>query len=180
MGYSADIRVVEENIISLLKNKDQRGMELLYDRYGNVIFGFLFQVLRSDELAEEALEEVFMRVWRSIEFYDPKKERLFTWVINIVRQNTTSKLKLLELNGRDRPVEGLNNSSHYNPESENVAELIKGMSKEQKSAMEGIYFMGFDHKYISEKLSIPVNNLKNLVRATLRMLKSETVSEVKQ
>lgn len=179
MAYSADIRVVEDNIISLLKNKDQRGMELLYDRYGNIIYGFLFQVLKSDELAEEAMEEVCMRVWRSIEVFDPKKERLFTWVINIARQNTSSKLKLLELNGRETPVKSSNNPSHYNPESSGVRDIVENLGEEQKSTMEGIYFMGLNHKYISEKINIPGNNLKNLVRSTLKMLITASSSAAK-
>lgn len=172
MAYSAGIRVVEDNIISLLKNRDQRGMEILYDRYGNIIYGFLFQVLKSDELAEEAMEEVMMRVWRSIEVYDPKKERLFTWVINIARQNTSSKIKFLELNGREVPVELGKNLSHYNPESAVVRDMVDHMDPDQKNTIEGIYFSGLNHKYISEKLHIPGNNLKNLVRATLKMLKT--------
>lgn len=171
MAYSTDIRVVEENIISLLKNKDQRGMELLYDRYGNIIYGFLFQVFKSDELSEEGLEEVFMRAWRGIEVYDPKKERLFTWIIGLARQHVTAKLKLLGLNRQNEQELIINNSTHYNPESVGVREIINGLDQDQKNIVEGIYFMGHSYKYISDKLNIPVSNLKNQVRSTLKILK---------
>lgn len=180
MAYSANIRVVEDNIISLLKNKDQRGMELLYDRYGNIIYGFLFQVLKSDDLAEEALEEVYMRVWRSIDLYDPKKERLLTWVINLARQNTTSKLKMSQSNGRKASSEQANNSFHYNPESASIKATLENIDSEQKYILEGIYFMGYSYKYVSEKLNLPVNNLKNIVRETLRTIRDSKALVTKQ
>ena len=169
MAYSSDIRVVEENIISLLKKKDQRGIELFYDRYSNVIYGFLYRVLQSDELAEEALIEVCMRVWRTIETFDSEKERLFTWTINIARQQAVSKLKNSAFAGIEKNDDYLSNF-HYNPESIGARDIIKNLDDNQQLIIEGIYFFGYDYKKMAEKLNISLHDLKINIRSVLKII----------
>lgn len=168
MAYSADIRVVEENIISLLKNKDQRGMEMLYDTYGNVVYGFLFHVLQSDELAEEALEAVFLRAWRSINTLDSSKQRLFTWIIDLARQSVKSKLKFDKSPGK--LSDHSNWSEHYNPDAAGTRNLVKQLDKSQRKVLEEIYFKGIDFKELVIRTVLPANNLKTMVRSVLKML----------
>jgi RNA polymerase sigma-70 factor, ECF subfamily len=180
MAFSAEIRVVEVNIISLLMNKDQRGMEFLYDLYGNVIYGFLFQVLQSDELAEDTLEEVFMRVWRSIETFDPKKKRLFTWIVNIARQTAMVKIKQYQLKSLNNICEKSLPAEHYNPESAGIKELVIQLDKKQRHILEEIYFKGVDYKELAHKTELPSGNLKSMVRSVLKMLQISPLEEPKQ
>ena len=171
MAYTADARVIEDNIVSLLRNKDQRGMELFYDRYSTTLYGFLFRTLQSDELAEEALMEVCLRVWRSIEVFDPDKERLLTWAINMARQNAVSKIKSADTTGKVTAYDELNNV-HYDPESVLTRELINKLDDNQKTAIEGMYFFDYSYKTISEKLNIEAADLKKNIRSVLKMLQA--------
>ena len=171
MAYSANIRVVEDNIISLLKNKDQRGMEMLYDKYGNVIYGFIYNILKSDEQSEECFYEVFIRVWHSIDFFDPSQQRLFTWVINMARQSAVKKSQDSTFVKNSR-VKGDNLflETAYNPEAVGTVDLVKQLDKRQLKVIEEIYFEGKDYKELSEQVDIPAANLKSMVRSVLRMI----------
>jgi RNA polymerase sigma-70 factor, ECF subfamily len=180
MAFSAEIRVIEDNIISLLKNKDLRGMEFLYDTYGNVIYGFLFQVLQSDEFAEDALEEVFMRAWRSIETFDSKKMRLFTWIVNIARQTAMVKIKHHGLKSLNDFCEKSLPVDHYNPESAGIKELVTQLDKKQRQIIEQIYFKGMDYKDLAHDTDLPSGNLKSMVRSVLKMLQISPLEESKQ
>ncbi|MGI8893841.1 MAG: RNA polymerase sigma factor [Bacteroidia bacterium] len=180
MAFSSEIRVVEDNIISLLKNKDQRGMELLYDKYGNIIYGFLYNSLQSDVIAEEAFNDVFIRVWRGIHAFDPKTMRLFTWVINFARQAAKSKSKNQPVNKSANPsVTSLNVSEHYNPGSAGVRDMVRQMDKKQRKMMEEIYFEGKNIKELSAMSDIPQSNLKSMVRSVVKMLQINPLPEDK-
>ena len=83
----------EQELISLLKSRDNRAFGYLYDNYSAALFGIITQIVGDMELANDVLQEVFINVWRKIETYDPTKGRLFTWMLNIARNASIDILR---------------------------------------------------------------------------------------
>ena len=79
--------------MALLKAGDKKAFEYLYDNYSAELFGIINNILSSQEIAEDALQETFIKVWNNIQTYDKAKGRLFTWLLNIARNTALDKLK---------------------------------------------------------------------------------------
>ena len=82
---SAYKHISEEGLIVALKSKDRDALEYLYDHYSGALLGVIARILKKEELAEEVLQDVFLKIWDRIASYDASKGKLFTWMLNIAR-----------------------------------------------------------------------------------------------
>ncbi|MBK8392554.1 MAG: hypothetical protein IPL23_26270 [Saprospiraceae bacterium] len=82
-------------IIRLLKLKDEKALSYLYKCYSEALNGILIRTLNCEKLAEDALQVTFLKIWDKIELYDESKSQLFTWMSRIAR-NTALDLKKLK------------------------------------------------------------------------------------
>ena len=84
---------IEQRIIQLLQRNDQYALNLLYENYSASLYGAILKVTRNEEIAEDALQETFIKVWKNAQKYDPKKAKLFTWLFRIARNTAIDKLR---------------------------------------------------------------------------------------
>ncbi len=85
--------IAEKDLVSLLKSKDKRGFELLYDNYSKVLYGIILKIVHSEPLAEDVLQDAFVKIWKNIDAYDASKGTLFTWILNVSRNTAIDKIR---------------------------------------------------------------------------------------
>jgi RNA polymerase sigma factor (sigma-70 family) len=73
----------DQPLVNFLKNKSLEAFSMLYDRYAGALYGFISRTYPNTTQAEALLQEVFVRIWKDIDCYDPSKEKLFTWIFRI-------------------------------------------------------------------------------------------------
>src|SRR5258705_3632734 len=83
----------EPELVALLKERLQSAFNYLYDNYSGALYGVIVSIIQDKELSNDVLQEVFIKIWRQIEQYDPAKGRLFTWMINICRNASIDTLR---------------------------------------------------------------------------------------
>ncbi|MFN2440975.1 MAG: RNA polymerase sigma factor, partial [Chitinophagaceae bacterium] len=83
----------ENELITLLKKKDNQAFIYLYDNYGDALYGIVKQIVSDGEIGNDVLQEVFISIWRKIDSYDSSKGRLFTWMLNIARNAAIDKTR---------------------------------------------------------------------------------------
>src|SRR5690242_18524211 len=88
--------ITEEEIVSALKNGDRDAVGVLYDKYSAFLFGLINKIVQSDEIAEDLLQEVFVKIWKNIDSYDSKKAKFITWIANISRNLSIDKIRSKE------------------------------------------------------------------------------------
>ncbi len=106
----------EKAILALLKEKNEKGLEEFIRRYGALIRYIVAPILPDERDAEEAVSQITLRVWESIESFDENKGSVTTWLtaisrntaLNLSRKNKTAALSL----------EDENPSSSLTPEEE--------------------------------------------------------------
>ena len=76
-----------------LKAKDKSELEYLYDHYSGALYGVIFRILKKEEIAEEVLQDVFLKIWERFESYDASKGKLFTWLLNVARNQAIDKTR---------------------------------------------------------------------------------------
>jgi RNA polymerase sigma-70 factor (ECF subfamily) len=168
--------IQEEELINLLKRKERRGIEYLYDRYSSSLYGVVLRIVKSEILAEEVLQDVFIKIWEKIDLYDPQKGRLYTWMINLTRNQALDKLKSKEFKRVTKTSEikdtDAGSLESIDPDTIGLKEIVEKLSPEQKQVIDLMYFEGYTQSEIAEKFGIPLGTIKTRVRAAINKLRS--------
>ena len=68
------------------------GFNDLYERFASLVFRLAYQAMPTRADAEDAVQEIFVRLWRTADRYDPKRAALVTWVMLISRRHLVDRL----------------------------------------------------------------------------------------
>lgn len=167
----------EENLVIALIRKDRRAIEYLYDNYCDALYGIIFRILDNEALAEDALQETFVKVWKKIEGYNRNKGRLYTWMLRIAR-NTAIDIKranfkrlkqepLDRFSAKDNPA--IWDSMHT--KDTGIRSLVEKMKPEQKEIIDLLYFGGYTQVEAAKYLNLPLGTVKTRTRSALQFLR---------
>jgi len=172
------MRVTEENIMELLQEQDRHAIALLYDRYAATLFGIVLRIVRSETLAEDVVQETFVKAWRNRASYDESKGTLFTWLLNIARNTAIDKTRSVEFRQRskiqtlDPSVYSSNGLSfEFNPDCIGLEKIVKKLEEKYRIIVELIFFCGFTQNEVTEHLDIPLGTVKSRLCIALRELR---------
>src|SRR3712207_4079549 len=84
--------MTEKELVRLLRQREKRGFTLLYDHYSSALYGIIRKIVRSEELAQDVLQDAFVKIWRGIDSYDASKGTLFTWILNVARNTAIDRV----------------------------------------------------------------------------------------
>ena len=167
----------ESELVTLLKQRVQNAFNYLYDNYSGALYGVVLSILQDKELANDVLQEVFLKIWRQIEQYNPEKGRLFTWMINISRNASIDTLRSKGYHSQKQNRELTENvysaAGTINIETDRIGlrKLVTGLKEDHKILVELAYFQGYTQDEISKLLNIPLGTVKTRLRGALIQLR---------
>lgn len=143
-------------------------MEILYDQYSAALYGVIKRMISQDDLAAEALQDTFLKIWKKIDQYDPEKGRLFTWMINIARNTAIDKLRSADMNWQNKSesAESLVYMKVHQPDTDHIGvrDLLNQLNEDQRELFNKIYFGGYTQSEVAEEMNIPLGTVKTRVR----------------
>ena len=167
----------ETYLFAELKNRNEKAFDYLYQNYSAALYGVLFQVLHLEEDANDALQEVFVKIWKNIDQYDQTRSSFFTWMLNIARNHAIDKLR----SKRSKAGKILASDRNYlDARPQKVTTLIDaiGLEKmtatleiEQQKIIQLIYFKGYTQTETAEELNIPLGTVKSRTRLAIQKLR---------
>ncbi|CAA7196070.1 RNA polymerase sigma factor [Chryseobacterium potabilaquae] len=151
----------------------------MYDHYSGALYGIILRIVQSKEYTEEIIQDVFIKIWNSIDQYDLNKGRFYTWMINIARNTAIDYLKSKgfqnELKNQSLPdfVYNTTELSISNKESDFIGfkNILEGLEEDKLELIELAYYKGYTQSEISEQLNIPLGTVKTKMRNALMKLK---------
>jgi len=171
------VNLSEEELIQRLKRRDESAMAILYDNYSAALYGVILRIVRSEALAEDVMQESFVKIWTSFEQYEVEKGRLFTWIINIARNTAIDKIRSKQYRVsaktkaiEDSPVSNMQSSYDVKPEHLGLKEIVAKLTPDQKQIIDMMYFDGYTQSEVAEELAIPLGTVKTRCRAAIKML----------
>lgn len=167
--------IPEPQLVELLINKDKSAFEYLYDNYADSLYGIISKIVKDDDIAEEVLQDAFLKVWTKIIFYDRAKGRLFTWMLNLSRNLAIDKIRSKEYkkgaktDQMDNNVYAFDrqNSIEQKTDQIGVLELMKDLSPEQKLVVDLLYFQGYTQSEVADEFDIPLGTVKTRLRSAI-------------
>lgn len=169
----------EAQLIELLKLKNQRAYNYLYDHYSAAIYGVVCRVVGDEDEAADVMQEAFIRIWKNIEQYSADKGRLFTWMINVARNLAIDHIRSARSKNSSK-TESLTESTPLATrgyidaikiEHVGLNTVLDELTVEQKKIIDLAYFQGYTQEEIAKELDIPLGTVKTRARAALLKLK---------
>ncbi len=151
----------------------------LYDNYYKALFGVIRKIVNNHEIAEDTLQQVFVKIWMSFDSYDESKGKLFTWMLSIARNAALDYLRSkqagkdsLKLNSDNIEVE-INKEISFENNFDHLGlpNLLKELNVEQNELIKMSYYLGYTHEEISKKMNIPLGSVKTKIRNSIIKLK---------
>jgi RNA polymerase sigma factor (sigma-70 family) len=168
----------EVELVALLKGRDERAFNYLYDHYAAAMYGVIVKVIEQADTANDVMQETFVKIWKSIDQYDGTKGKLFTWMINIARNTAIDKLRSSSFRNQQRTTDITESTQAYqvlstaaNVEQIGLNKLVSGLKPEYRMVIDLAYFKGYTQEEISKELDMPVGTVKTHVRRALMELK---------
>jgi len=165
--------------VALVARSDEAALAELYDRVGRVAYGLAFRVLRDDRLAEDAVQEAFLGVWRTAAGFRPERAKASTWILTLVHRRAVDLVRREERR-RAEPfddthdvatTESAEAAAWLGFERERVQEGLRQLPHVQREAIELAYYGGFSQSELSEKLGVPLGTIKSRMFAGLSRLR---------
>ncbi|NII24030.1 sigma-70 family RNA polymerase sigma factor [Pseudoflavitalea sp. X16] len=169
----------EQELVSLLKNRDNKAFGYLYDHYSGALYSIILQILNDAELASDVLQDVFVNIWRKIESYDSTKGRLFTWMLNVARNASIDTLRSKTYQN-DRKNQSMDNQAEdvlvalitqVNVDNIGFRKVLNELKEEQRLLIDLAYFKGYTHEEIAELEKLPLGTVKTRIRSALLQLR---------
>src|SRR5881227_1415380 len=83
----------DEALVALVARSDETALAELYDRFGRVAYGLARRILRDDALAQDAVQEAFLAVWRSADRFVEERAKASTWILTLVHRRAVDTVR---------------------------------------------------------------------------------------
>ena len=169
----------DEAVVALTARSDDVALAELYDRYGHAAYGLALRVLRDEALAEDAVQEAFLAVWRGASRFIPEKAKASTWIMTLVHRRAVDLVRREERRRADplpeiEPGSGgpsAVDSAWLHLERERVQAALAQLPDAQREAIELAYYGGFTQSELAERLGEPLGTIKSRMFAGLARLR---------
>lgn len=155
-------------------------MDYLYDHYSGALYGVIFRIIKKEEIAEEVLQDVFLKAWDKFDQYDASKGKLFTWLLNVARNQAIDKTRSKEISkgqktsGIEKLVNRIDSEEYIEQRIERIGvkELLNSLPEEQRFVVEYLYLKGYSQSELAEEYSIPLGTVKTRLRLAMQTLRT--------
>jgi RNA polymerase sigma-70 factor, ECF subfamily len=179
------LRVAEGDgdLVRRLQRRDPQALADLYDRYGRLVFSLILRVVRDKGIAEDLVQETFLRVWNRVQGFEAGKGSIAPWLLAVARNRAIDYLR--SAGGRERNAMELEETVHPALSSDMEQSLLDSdrirrvkaamdkLSPNQRQAIELAYFEGLSQSEMAARMGQPLGTVKTWVRTALRSLRDE-------
>jgi RNA polymerase sigma-70 factor, ECF subfamily len=175
----------DDEVMAGLRGRDIAAFEALYQRFADLVYSTCLRVLADAQLAEDITQEIFIRVWRRPESFDPERGKLVTWLLSVSRNRAVDEIRSRGrrrkhefgnvVDVEERPSNKEREDPLFNAELADERERILGalaiLPIEQREAIELAYFKGLTQQEIALALKQPLGTVKTRIRLGMQKLK---------
>ena len=171
----------DEALLALAAREDEEALAQLYDRYSRVAYGLALRIVRDQALAEDAVQEAFVTLWRSAGSFRAEKAKPSTWILTLVHRRAVDVVRREERRRASPLVDGMEEPDEralpadeeieLNDRRRLVQEALRQLPDDQREALELAYYGGLTQSELAERLSVPLGTIKSRMFTGLRRLR---------
>jgi RNA polymerase sigma-70 factor (ECF subfamily) len=179
----------DRNLAERLKRREPAAMSELYDRYGRLAYSLIYRIVRDVGVAEDLVQETFLRVWNRSQGFDAERGALGPWLLAVARNRAIDYVRSsggkmargsLELEYAEHPSVFVNFEADVL--SQDQARRVRGaldrLNENQRHVIELAYFEGLSQSEMAERMGQPLGTVKTWVRTALKNLREDLGEKV--
>ncbi|MDH7914107.1 sigma-70 family RNA polymerase sigma factor [Winogradskyella sp. SYSU M77433] len=168
-----------DTLVSQFQNKNEVAFQKLYGMYSDSIHGVVYNIVKDTAIADELMQDVFIKAWHNAHTYSSKKGRFFTWILNIARNAAIDKTRSKAFKQKKQNLNSdffvdiitSNDNLDNSTDAIGIKKFVKNLGKKCKEVIELLYFKGFTQKETSEELDMPIGTVKTRNRNCIKELR---------
>jgi RNA polymerase sigma factor (sigma-70 family) len=159
----------DEALVALAARSEQSALAELYDRFGRPAYGLALRILRDESLAEDAVQEAFLALWRTSARFVPERGKASTWIltlvhrraVDLVRREERRRADTLEHAPEQVSRDAVDEEAWLRLQRERVQDALRKLPDQQREAIELAYYGGFTQSELAERLGQPLGTIKS-------------------
>lgn len=172
--------LTDADLMARIRGRDQHALIEIYRRYGRRVYPLIRRIVQNPALAEEVVQDLFMRLWERPEAYSPQAGQLISWLLTVGRN--------LALDARRRESRRADLFVSQSEETERnqravalppfdgalsfaIRQAIENLPCDQRQALELAYFEGLTHGELASRLGEPLGTVKSRLRLAVAKLR---------
>ena len=171
----------DEELVRRVARGDERALAELYDRYSRPVYATGVRLLGDEQLAEELVQDAFVRVWRGAASFNPARASFSTWLYRVARNRATDldrRRRVRPSSAGETPLRAM--SGGPEPEGDvdgwDVASALSRVPAEHREVLVLAYFEGLSQREISLRTNIPLGTVKSRTTAALKRFRRAMVT----
>jgi len=164
----------DEAVVALMARSDEDALAELYDRYGAPAYSLARRVLRDAALAEDAVQDAFLLIWRGADRFIPERAKASTWIMTIVHRRAVDLVRREQRRSTDQLPDVLPETTAPADEAvwlrlerEHVQRALAQLPDQQRETLELAYYGGFTQSELAERLGRPIGTIKSQMHTAL-------------
>jgi len=179
----------DDDLVAAVAQRDMRAFEALYERYGNLVYSVTLKVLGDVVAAEDAVQDIFLRLWRRPDRFDSSRGRFLSWLLTVARNRAIDERRSRGRRQRHEADSALIDDAmpgddHDDPaaaavladQRAAVRHALAGLPTEQRLAVQMAYFGGLTQQEIADALKQPLGTIKTRIRLGMQKLRLALVA----
>jgi RNA polymerase sigma-70 factor (ECF subfamily) len=174
----------DADLANRLKKRDPDAMTVLYDRFGRLAYSVILAIVHDGAVAEDLLQETFLRVWNRVQAFDSERGALGAWLLAVARNRAIDhvrsagarmSLNCFELEEREHPAMFVDMEKELVSEdnARRVRRALSRLNANQKKVIELAYYEGLSQSEMAERMGEPLGTVKTWARMALKVLREE-------
>ncbi len=168
---------LSESLLQRIGSGDKSAVSDCLDRYGGLVWSLARRFTSSQADAEDAVQEIFISLWKSAQRFDPAKASEVTFVAMVARR------RLIDLNRKRQSAAAVSSQSldsvepaalndptdsvSINDEAAQALQVLNELPDEQAQAIKLSVYSGLTHNQIAERMGLPLGTIKTHIRRGL-------------
>jgi RNA polymerase sigma-70 factor (ECF subfamily) len=175
-----DAATSDADLIARIARGDEVALGDLYDRHAGAAYGLALRIVRDGSLAEDAVQEAFLAVWRGAERFDAARARASTWLLSLVHHKAVDLVRREQA----RPAAPTDSLPEVADDADVGGEVVsraqrgeieralRSLSPAQREILELAYFGGYTQSELADRLGEPIGTVKSRTHAALARLRT--------
>jgi RNA polymerase sigma-70 factor (ECF subfamily) len=173
----------DTGLVARMQRRDPQALAELYDRYGRVTYSLILRVVRDGGIAEDLVQETFLRVWNRVHGFDAQKGSIGPWLLAVARNRAIDYLRsaggrernAVEFEETDRPAlyTDMEKDILSADNARRIKSAVEKLTPNQRQVIELAYFEGLSQTEMAERMGQPLGTVKTWVRSALKTLRDD-------
>jgi RNA polymerase sigma-70 factor (ECF subfamily) len=174
----------DPSVFEGLRRRDPQAMAKLYDSFGRIVYSLIYRIVQDAGVAEDLVQETFLRVWNQAHSIDPARGSPAAWLLTVARNRAIDWTRsaagkadctVWEDYEAERPGNFLDMEKVLidSDQARRVRQAVEKLNEKQRSVIELAYFEGLSQSEMAARMGQPLGTVKTWIRSALRTLRED-------